>query len=201
VAFNQVLISDFYRYPLKRLIGVAINPDSKPLTNIKKLLQSLGYEFGRDERAIAKHKSSGMQILAISDLHNQILAAWLNRDAQKSVEKVMENQPEVIATKNAETQIPRREFPNDLIYREFPTEISACDQFPMVNSDLDKNEAVLPPVRSPKSVIPKLKQGLKVIFEDTFYWIKSLQPWGLVLETISGWQCQISQDEVAKLQI
>lgn len=207
VAFNQILISDFYRYPLKRLIGVTINPESKPLINIKKLLQGLGYGIGRDERAIANHKSSGIQILPTSDLHKQILDAWLDRDIQKLEAKLIEVQSEVIENKDTVIHDKCRKIPNDLYIensrQKFPMQIPDSDQFPMVNSKPVKNKSVgLPPMRSPNQIIPKLRKGMEVLLNGSKWVVNILGTVSVTLKTLTGdFEKWCSDDDISRIEM
>ena len=121
IAFNQKLISDFYRFPLRRHLGVNIDPSAKPLTNIKKVLNAVGYDFTRDENSKKAKGRGEYEIKAISKLKDAIFDAWLKRDFRDNFD-----------TENAETTVSRRKFPNNNIvdgkFAEF-AEIDPHDGF------------------------------------------------------------------------
>jgi hypothetical protein len=109
IAFNKKLISDFYRFPLRRHLGVNIDPSAKPLTNIKKVLNAIGFDFTRDENSKKAKGRGEYEIKAISNLKDAIFDAWLKRDFRDNFDH-----------QNAETTVSRRKFPNNnIVSREF----------------------------------------------------------------------------------
>ena len=104
IAFNKKLISDFYRFPLRRHLGITIDPSAKPLTNIKKVLNAIGFDLTRDENSKKAKARGEYEINPISKLKDVIFAAWLKRDFRDNFD-----------TQNAETTVSRRKFPNNNI--------------------------------------------------------------------------------------
>ena len=109
IAFNKKLISDFYRFPLRRHLGITIDPSAKPLTNIKKVLNAIGFDLTRDENSKKAKARGEYEIKPISKLKDVIFAAWLKRDFRDNFDH-----------QNAETTVLCRKFPNNnIVSKEF----------------------------------------------------------------------------------
>ncbi len=120
--FNQRLISDWYRIPLHRHLGIKIDLDAKPITNIEKVLNAIAKKVVRDEESRKRKKAGEYQIKPMTDLQDVIFEAWLTRDA-KSIE-------------NPETTTLCRKFPNkNISNREFAT-FAPVDNVMVANGNL-----------------------------------------------------------------
>jgi len=120
--FNQRIISDWYRIPLHRHLGIKIDLDAKPITNIEKVLNAIAKKVVRDEESRKRKKAGEYQIRPITDLQDAIFEAWLTRDA-KSIE-------------NPETTTLCRKSPNkNISNREFAT-FAPVDNVIIANGNL-----------------------------------------------------------------
>ena len=179
IAFNKILISNYYRFPLRRHLGLTINPASKPTTNIEKVLKVLGFELVRDE-ASKKNKTAGeYEIKPISRFKEAVFAAWLERDFN---EKVL--------SQNAETTNPHRKFINNNIVIEKFAEFAKPDDQHFETMAINSTVAIAPaklkppnepspppkpsnkPTQPPKNVV--WRKGMKAMYQGLDWAISKL---------------------------
>jgi hypothetical protein len=169
IAFNKKLISDFYRFPLRRHLGVNIDPSAKPLTNIKKVLNAIGFDFTRDENSKKAKGRGEYEIKAISNLKDAIFDAWLKRDFRDNFDH-----------QNAETTVSRRKFPNNnIVSREFAefAEPELKDDFYQVTENIAaaaiRPMAIEPTAPKSKNAI-QWQKGMSAMYQGVDWAIATL---------------------------